>query len=576
MLTPRLKQIRDFIAHNLSKNDVAPTEREIASRFGISPSTTHEHIETLRARGYLEKIRHRARGIKISDAEGFVKIPLLGTIAAGQPIEAIETSRETITIAKKEIGNYYKDYYALRVKGDSMVNEGIFNGDIVVIRKQETANDGQTVVAIIDDNEATLKKIYREKNRFRLQPANQNLLPLFRKEVEIRGIVIKIIRNLENGFTNNNDSAEEINLNNPFFNSQLITYIGNKRRLLPFLYQGFSKIRNKLGKRKLTILDGFAGSGAVARLLKYFADELYVNDFENYTETINRAYLANKSETNAKKLGEYIDWLNQNKLKAKSGKPRFIEKNYAPKNDGNIQPGERVFYTNTNAKIIDNLRLLIDEIPEQYRHFCLASLLVKASIHTNTSGVFKGFHKNNGNGHFGGRGENALSRIKKEINLDMPIFSDFECPTYIYKKDANELVKDKNLPMFDLVYYDPPYNQHPYGSNYFMLNIINSGKPTEIQDGVSGIAKEWNRSAYNKSKLAEEAMDRLLSNTRARFIAISYNDEGIIPIETFKEMLSRYGRWELMEQNYNTYRGSRNLRDRAIKVKELLWILEKR
>ena len=575
MLTPRLKQIRDFIAHNLSKNDVAPTEREIASRFGISPSTTHEHIETLRARGYLEKIRHRARGIKISDAEGFVKIPLLGTIAAGQPIEAIETSGETITIARKEIGNY-KDYYALRVKGDSMVNEGIFNGDIVVIRKQETANDGQTVVAIIDDNEATLKKIYREKNRFRLQPANQNLLPLFRKEVEIRGIVIKIIRNLENGFTNNNDSAEEINLNNPFFNSQLITYIGNKRRLLPFLYQGFSKIRNKLGKRKLTILDGFAGSGAVARLLKYFADELYVNDFENYTETINRAYLANKSETNAKKLGEYIDWLNQNKLKAKSGKPRFIEKNYAPKNDGNIQPGERVFYTNTNAKIIDNLRLLIDEIPEQYRHFCLASLLVKASIHTNTSGVFKGFHKNNGNGHFGGRGENALSRIKKEINLDMPIFSDFECPTYIYKKNVNELVKDKNLPMFDLVYYDPPYNQHPYGSNYFMLNIINSGKPTEIQDGVSGIAKEWNRSAYNKSKLAEEALDRLLSNTRALFIAISYNDEGIIPIETFKELLSRYGRWELMEQNYNTYRGSRNLRDRDIKVKELLWILEKR
>ena len=109
-----------------------------------------------------------------------------------------------------------------------------------------------------------------------------------------------------------------------------------------------------------------------------------------------------------------------------------------------------------------------------------------------------------------------------------------------------------------------------------MLNIINNGKGIEIQDGVSGIAKEWNRSAYNKSKIAEEAMSQLLADTRARFIAISYNDEGIIPIETFKKILSQYGKWELMEQDYNTYRGSRNLRDRDIKVKELLWILEKK
>ena len=108
-----------------------------------------------------------------------------------------------------------------------------------------------------------------------------------------------------------------------------------------------------------------------------------------------------------------------------------------------------------------------------------------------------------------------------------------------------------------------------------MLNIINGGEPIEIQDGVSGIAKEWNRSAYNKREAAKKAMDQLLSDTRARFIAISYNDEGIIPIDSFKEILSRHGKWELMEQDYNTYRGSRNLRDRDIKVKELLWILEK-
>jgi adenine-specific DNA-methyltransferase len=326
----------------------------------------------------------------------------------------------------------------------------------------------------------------------------------------------------------------------------------------------------------MVILDGFVGSGAVARLLKAFASELYVNDLEDYAETLNRSYLANKSELDIKKLEKYINWLNENKLKLKTEKIGFIEKNYAPKYDNNVQRGERVFYTNKNAKIIDNLRQLVDEVPEEYRHFCLASLLVKASIHTNTSGVFKGFHKYNGNGHFGGRGENALSRIKKEIALDMPEFSDFECPVFVYKRDVNELVKDKNIPFFDLVYYDPPYNQHPYGSNYFMLNIINGGKPVEIQEGVSGIAKEWHRSAYNKRRIAEEAMNRLLADTRAKFIAISYNDEGIIPIDVFKKILSQYGKWELMEQDYNTYRGSRNLRDRDIKVKELLWVLEKK
>lgn len=371
------------------------------------------------------------------------------------------------------------------------------------------------------------------------------------------------------------DPVETVDLKNPFYNSHLITYIGNKRRLLPFLYQGFLSVRRKIGKQKLRILDGFTGSGAVARLLKVFASELHVNDLEDYSETLNRAYLANRSIINSIKLERYILWLNENRHNSILRKPGFIEKNYAPKDDNNVKQGERVFYTQTNARIIDTVRHLIKEMPEPYKTFALASLLIKASVHTNTSGVFKGFHKRNGVGHFGGHGENALTRIKQEISLDTPIFSDFECAVQIHKTDINQLVTDARLPEFDLVYYDPPYNQHPYGSNYFMLNIINDGKEREIQNGVSGIAKEWNKSAYNKRHAAEGAMNALLRNTKARFIAISYNDEGIIPIENFKKILNQYGRWELLEQDYNTYRGSRNLRDRNIKVKELLWILEK-
>ena len=305
-----------------------------------------------------------------------------------------------------------------------------------------------------------------------------------------------------------------------------------------------------------------------------FSSELYVNDFEDYTQTLNRAYLGNRSEINIGKLTEYIERLNSHKLSS-STKPGFIEKNYAPKDDDAIKHGERVFYTNRNAKIIDTLRRLIDGVPKEYQTYCLAALLVKASVHNNTSGVFKGFHKREDVGHFGGKGENALVRIKGEITLETPIFSDFECPVNVYKRDVNDLVRDTGLPRFDLVYYDPPYNQHPYGSNYFMLNIINSGEECAIQNGVSGIAKEWQKSAYNKRRQAEEAMDRLLGDTNARFIAISYNNEGIIPTETFKDILSKHGRWTLSQQDYNAYRGSRNLQNRDIKVKEMLWVLEK-
>ncbi len=112
------------------------------------------------------------------------------------PIESIEVVREIITVSKDEVGKHGQ-HYALRVQGYSMIDEGIFDGDIVIIRRQESAENGQTVVAVIDDNEATLKKIYKENNQIRLQPANPSLFPIYRKEVEIRGVVIKIIRNLD-------------------------------------------------------------------------------------------------------------------------------------------------------------------------------------------------------------------------------------------------------------------------------------------------------------------------------------------------------------------------------------------
>ena len=210
MLTKRQKQILDYIKKYIRKNNYAPSLEEIGKHFKLSSvATVHQHIKNLKVEGYLKKTENQPRSIEINkkrESSGLVEIPLLGTIAAGQPIEAIEVPDETIVIPKEEIGKF-GDYYALRVAGNSMINEGIYDGDIVVIRKQETADNGQMVVAIIDDNEATLKKIYREKKFFRLQPANQEMLPIYRKEIEVRGVVVKIIRNLENGTTQDNTLA---------------------------------------------------------------------------------------------------------------------------------------------------------------------------------------------------------------------------------------------------------------------------------------------------------------------------------------------------------------------------------
>lgn len=197
-LTKKQKEVFDFIKQYIDKNDYSPTIEEIARHFKKAVGTIHEHIETLQEKGILEKLDNQPRAIQLLDnkSKKMVEIPLVGIIAAGQPIEAIESPDETITILKDELGKNGK-YYALKVQGNSMIDEGIFDGDTVVIRQQQTADDGQTIVAIIDENEATLKKIYREKNRFRLQPANPALSPFYRKEVEIRGVVVKIIRNFD-------------------------------------------------------------------------------------------------------------------------------------------------------------------------------------------------------------------------------------------------------------------------------------------------------------------------------------------------------------------------------------------
>lgn len=199
MLTPRQKQILDFITKYSKKKGYSPSLEEIARHFRLrSVGTVHEHIEALRSKGYLNKEDNRSRSIQITKAKessGLIKISLLGTIAAGQPIEAI-TDIETIEVPKDQLSKS-GEHYALRVEGNSMIDDGIYDGDVVVIRKQPTAENGETVVALINENEVTLKRIYREKHGFRLQPANPSIKPIFTKELVVQGKVISVIRNFD-------------------------------------------------------------------------------------------------------------------------------------------------------------------------------------------------------------------------------------------------------------------------------------------------------------------------------------------------------------------------------------------
>lgn len=362
--------------------------------------------------------------------------------------------------------------------------------------------------------------------------------------------------------------------NTEYMKHQLITYIGNKRKLLMFIGESVKFTQTRLGKKKLDILDGFAGSGVVSRFFKRSANALYSNDLELYSEIIAKCYLSNISDININELEQTVKYLNSNKLRDDLG-VGIIEELYAPNDDKNIQSSERAFYTNKNSKIIDNIRRTIAELHIANQYLYIAPLLYEASVHTNTSGVFKGFYKNSTTkiGQFGGNNKNCLQRIKKDISISIPIFSQHECDVKVFKQDINELIKQ--IPEVDLAYYDPPYNQHPYSSNYFMLNVIAEyNKPQNISD-VSGIPFDWQKSSYNKLETAKKSFADLICNTKSKVIAISYNNEGIIPATDMFDILSSFGKTIVLECNYDTFKASRNLRNRSSKVKEILYILEK-
>lgn len=200
-LTKRQKEVLDYVSQYIEIHGYAPSYREIAEAFSLgSVATVADHVDTLVSKGLLRKSDNSARSLQLVDEEDFsedraVGLPIMGMIAAGQPIQAMTGHAETLEVPPFMVGT--RDSYVLQVKGDSMINEGIFEGDYVVIQEKSNPSQGEMVVALVNGEEATLKRYYKEKDHIRLQPANDAYDPIIVPKstpVKIQGVCIGVIR----------------------------------------------------------------------------------------------------------------------------------------------------------------------------------------------------------------------------------------------------------------------------------------------------------------------------------------------------------------------------------------------
>ncbi len=196
MMTKRQKELLDYLRAYIAQHGYAPTLEEIGRHFSLSSlATVHKHLQNLERKGRIRRLANHSRALEVTPeprAGRAVQVPLLGNVAAGTPIEAVE-ERETITLPEELLGR--GQTFALRVRGDSMIDDGILDGDIVVVESRPDADDGATVVALVR-GEATVKRLHREKSRVRLMPANDRVPPIVARarDVEIRGVVIAVLR----------------------------------------------------------------------------------------------------------------------------------------------------------------------------------------------------------------------------------------------------------------------------------------------------------------------------------------------------------------------------------------------
>ncbi len=344
---------------------------------------------------------------------------------------------------------------------------------------------------------------------------------------------------------------------------QLIPYIGNKRKLLGLIGQAIAK--TKVASTG-TFLDVFAGSGVVSRMAKKQGFRVIANDWEPYAKSINGCYIGCNSAPAFEALGGYESAIAA--LNAVTPREDWVTKHLCPADDNHYDiRKERLFYTHTNGMMIDAMRLQLEDwqadglLSELELSCLLAPMLYQACYTSNTSGVFKGFH----NG-WGGQTKTALYRILSQFQLKPAVFYDNGQANSVTRLDAALLAQKlrDDGETVDIAYLDPPYNQHPYGSNYHVLNTITLWDHPPLTEQIEGrnkaaIREDWRtkrRSPYNHRGAADDAYNTLLQSLNARYILTSYSTDGTIPLSSLVEACLRRGQTEFVAQQYKRYRVS--------------------
>jgi adenine-specific DNA-methyltransferase len=374
-----------------------------------------------------------------------------------------------------------------------------------------------------------------------------------------------------------------------YLTSQIITSMGNKRKLLQMIEDALAEIQKELqNKSPLIIGDGFAGSGVVSRLFKTIAGELYTNDLAGYSQTLNTCYLSAPTQPTRTQIKKCIDEANK-KADEATHTPlarvtdRWISKHWAPENP-TITQKDRAYFTCENGRRIDAIRNYIETLPKKIQPYVLAPLLVESSIHNNTNGQFAAFYKDKDGkkGEYGGKTKTDIKRITQEIRIPYPIFEKSKCKTHITQMDATEWAKSLPQNKLDVVYYDPPYNKHPYNIYYFLLDIINDwDKTQEIPDTYRGQPDTRTKSMYNSTVHAKAALTELIENTPSKYIMLSYNDGGIISIADLDELLAAHSKSvkkiPIDHKTYNRLKGISNYKRTAEykPVKEYLYVIQR-
>ncbi len=531
-ITKKQKEVLDFIEKFIEKKDYPPTLEEIKNGLGLSAvSTVHQHIKTLVEKNFLKKEENFARAIEINDEpfedNNFIEIPLLGFISAGAPIETLENP-ELIKVPKEFVTRGNK-HFALKVQGHSMQEADIFNGDIVVIREQSQVENGAIGVAVVE-GKATLKKIYKEKNLFRLQPANKDYEPIFVRELEVKGKLTGVVRNryeIVNG-TNFFPLAKVSEASKKKINIQSRRFLGNKSKLLGFI----SDIIAEKCPNYESFCDIFAGTGVVGHHFAGTGIKVISNDILDSNYVSLQCWLGTK-DLDVNKLNSLIDRLND---------INPSKENYASINFGGT------YFTKNNAKKIGAIREAIEmlETSEEEKYILLTSLVYAMDKVANTVGHYETYRKT----------LDTLNEIKllvPDINVQNNQRNE------IYKEDANNLIRQIEC---DILYIDPPYNSRQYGDAYHLLeNITTWNKPS-----VEGVAKKMVDRAHIKSKYclksAPEAFRDLIINAKAKHILLSYNNtaekkngrsNATISDKHIIDTLKLRGKVEIFERDYKGF-----------------------